>query len=145
MAVERFWSHHCLGIYVTERVGDRDFKRRVGRRSHDVEHMRVAQWLGTAVGVEVEHPQTLRNVVRNHIERTLGLLALDVELATILADGDFPIGCPIPNVNHHGVVRLECAEVGTLRVVVEQDAPSMGLSAMESIKKSVEYLKSFEW
>ena len=36
-------------------------------------------------------------------------------------------------------------EAGSEWVVVEQDAPSMGLSAMESIKKSVEYLKSFEW
>ena len=36
-------------------------------------------------------------------------------------------------------------DAGTEWVVVEQDQPSMGLSAMESIKKSVEYLKSFEW
>ena len=30
-------------------------------------------------------------------------------------------------------------------VVVEQDSPTMGLSELESAKKSIEYLKSFEW
>ncbi len=30
-------------------------------------------------------------------------------------------------------------------VVVEQDDPSMGLSAMECIRSSIDYLKSFEW
>ena len=34
---------------------------------------------------------------------------------------------------------------GTEWVIVEQDEPSMGLSRMESIKKSIDYLKSFDW
>ena len=36
-------------------------------------------------------------------------------------------------------------EAGSEWVVVEQDAPSMGLTPLESIKKSVEYLRSFDW
>ena len=53
--------------------------------------------------------------------------------------------------NHCGDMNLAkkiiaaAKDAGTEWVVVEQDQPSMGLSAMESIKKSVEYLKSFEW
>ncbi len=35
-------------------------------------------------------------------------------------------------------------EAGAEWVVVEQDAPSMGLSSMESIQKSIEYLKTLE-
>ena len=41
---------------------------------------------------------------------------------------------------------LEAAkEAGTEWVIVEQDRPSMDLTPMESIKKSIDYLKSFEW
>jgi sugar phosphate isomerase/epimerase len=36
-------------------------------------------------------------------------------------------------------------EAGAEWVVVEQDQATMGLSPMESIKKSIDYLKSFEW
>ena len=36
-------------------------------------------------------------------------------------------------------------DAGAEWVVVEQDNPSMGLTPMESIKKSIDYLKSFEW
>ena len=36
-------------------------------------------------------------------------------------------------------------DAGATWVVVEQDNPSMGLTPMESIQKSIEYLKSFEW
>ena len=38
---------------------------------------------------------------------------------------------------------LEAAKAsGAEWVIVEQDKPSMGLTAMESIQKSIEYLKS---
>ncbi len=36
-------------------------------------------------------------------------------------------------------------EAGAEWVVVEQDKPSMGLTAMESIEKSIQYLKSLNW
>ena len=36
-------------------------------------------------------------------------------------------------------------DAGAEWVVVEQDEPSMGLTPMESIKTSIDYLKSFEW
>lgn len=36
-------------------------------------------------------------------------------------------------------------DAGAEWVVVEQDNPSMGLTPMECIKKSIDYLKSFEW
>lgn len=36
-------------------------------------------------------------------------------------------------------------DAGAEWVVVEQDEPSMGLTRMESIKTSIDYLKSFEW
>jgi sugar phosphate isomerase/epimerase len=36
-------------------------------------------------------------------------------------------------------------DAGAEWVVVEQDNPSMGLTPMESIKASIDYLKSFEW
>jgi len=36
-------------------------------------------------------------------------------------------------------------EAGAEWVVVEQDQATMGLTPMESIKKSIDYLKSFEW
>lgn len=36
-------------------------------------------------------------------------------------------------------------EAGTEWVIVEQDSPSMGLTPLECIKKSVEYLRSFDW
>lgn len=36
-------------------------------------------------------------------------------------------------------------DAGAEWVVVEQDEPSMGLSRMECIKASIDYLKSFEW
>ena len=36
-------------------------------------------------------------------------------------------------------------EAGSEWVVVEQDAPSMDLTPLECIKKSVEYLRSFDW
>ena len=36
-------------------------------------------------------------------------------------------------------------DAGTEWVVVEQDEPSMGLTRMESIKTSIDYLKSFDW
>ena len=36
-------------------------------------------------------------------------------------------------------------DAGAEWVIVEQDNPSMGLTPMESIKKSIDYLKSFEW
>jgi sugar phosphate isomerase/epimerase len=36
-------------------------------------------------------------------------------------------------------------DAGAEWVVVEQDEPSMGLTRMESIKASIDYLKSFEW
>ena len=36
-------------------------------------------------------------------------------------------------------------DAGAEWVVVEQDEPSMGLSRMECVKASIDYLKSFEW
>ena len=36
-------------------------------------------------------------------------------------------------------------DAGASWVIVEQDSPSMGLTAMESIEKSVRYLKSLTW
>ena len=36
-------------------------------------------------------------------------------------------------------------DAGAQWVVVEQDEPSMGLTRMESVKASIDYLKSFEW
>ena len=41
---------------------------------------------------------------------------------------------------------LEASEkAGAEWVVVEQDEPSMGLSRLESVKASIEYLKSIGW
>ena len=36
-------------------------------------------------------------------------------------------------------------ESGAEWVIVEQDQATIGLSPLESIKKSIDYLKSFEW
>ncbi len=36
-------------------------------------------------------------------------------------------------------------KAGAEWVIVEQDEPSMGLSRLDSVKASIEYLKSFEW
>ena len=36
-------------------------------------------------------------------------------------------------------------DAGSEWVIVEQDSPSMDLTPLESIKKSIDYLKSFEW
>ncbi len=36
-------------------------------------------------------------------------------------------------------------DAGAEWVIVEQDEPSMGLNRMESIKKSIDYIKSIEW
>ena len=53
-----------------------------------------------------------------------------------------PVGSGVQDIS----AILDAAKnAGTEWVIVEQDEPSMGLSRMESIKKSIDYLKSFEW
>lgn len=53
---------------------------------------------------------------------------------------------PVGKGNQDFPAILEAAKsAGAEWVVVEQDEPSMGLTRMESIKTSIDYLKSFEW
>jgi len=53
---------------------------------------------------------------------------------------------PVGKGNQNFPAILEAAKAaGAKWVVVEQDQPTMGLSSIESIKASIDYLKSFEW
>ena len=49
-----------------------------------------------------------------------------------------PLGCGMQD---FGPILEACERCGTETVIVEQDSPSMGLTELESVRKSREYLR----
>ena len=75
-----------------------------------------------AVLGELVQPQSVRNIDRREHVWMLGLLTLHVKLLAVLGNRDFPVGSPIPDVDHNDILALELGVVCTLREVVDEYA-----------------------
>ena len=78
---------------------------------------------------------------KKHIKKEIGF-GFDPEKAAEAVQFEFrPVG--YGRQNFPEIIKAS-KEAGAEWVVVEQDVPSMGLTSMESIQKSIEYLKTLE-
>lgn len=76
-------------------------------------------------------------------ENMYALIGIESDEAAKPSKFEFrPVGSGVQNFPS---ILAASKDAGAEWVVVEQDNPSMGLTPMESIKASIDYLKSFEW
>ena len=85
----------------------------------------------------------LKDFAGEKSENMYALIGIDKEADTESSKFEFrPVGKGKQNFS---AILDAAKDAGAEWVVVEQDEPSMGLTRMECVKASIDYLKSFEW